>query len=102
MTQAAQGGPARHTQLAHSPAYGKMKRMRAEIGRDKLLPINMLEETGDWHILCHVCKQSIARITDGVVGYTYTLSELLSCAVAHYVECHEDTLTYEHYGEDYA
>lgn len=101
--QAGQGSAARHEALIHSYAYDRMRRMRAEVGRNRLMQPAQLDD-GNWHLLCarRDCRASIAMLTDGVAGRTYTLSELLSTAVAHYVEHHGLDVEFDGNGEDYA
>lgn len=97
-----QGGGARHDAFTHSEGYHKMRRMRAQVGRES--PFSFQEREGDWFFVCNhkACLQTVAKVSKGGVGHTYTISELLTLAVRHMVECHAADLTYEHYGEDYA
>lgn len=92
----------RHAVLTHSPGYQKMKRMRAFVGRQTLYQFE--ERDGDWYLCCwrNDCRQAICAISSNSHGFSYTMSELLSTATAHHVECHSVELTYENYGEDYA
>lgn len=94
---------ARTQNLERSQPFQRMKRMRAKVGREALFQFGELSD-GNWHLLCarRDCRASIVMATDGVSGRTYTLSEMLSTAVAHHVDKHALDLTYESYGEDYA
>lgn len=90
----------RHDRLTRSAPFEKMLRMRALVGRVKLMQAEKLED-GNWHFLCLSCRDSIAPLTDGVTGRTYTLSELLSLSLAHHMVKHG--IEYEeNYGESYA
>lgn len=102
MEDVKQGGKARVEALTHSEGYHRMKRMRAKVGRESLFSFQ--ERGGNWHLVCNhqACLVAVAQVTKDGVGHTYTISEVLTLAVRHMVECHAADLTYEHYGEDYA
>lgn len=86
---------------AHSAAFVRAKRMRAYVARQTLCQFVKRDE--NWYLACwhEQCRQAICQVTVDDVGFCYSMSEMLSMAVAHQVQCHDADL-HDDFEEDYA
>lgn len=90
MTVASQGSEERQDAFQHSEAFTRMRVMRAAIARGKRYRFHA--DGNAWHLTCTRDSQSIAKVTNGEAGFSYTITELLSLAVDHEMRCHADSL----------
>ena len=89
MQDTAQGGRARYGQFLNAMT-DRITSNWNTIGRHLHLQWQTRED--EWHAVCTLCGQSVAKTSKGDQGYTWTLGEMLALAVAHCEQCHKENM----------